>query len=214
MSRGRTGPPVLGEKELVAMETPTPGSKGSYGLGYFIESTPSGPLVGHDGSDVGWNSMYRGLPDRGDAFIMFTSGSNGRAVYAAPLCGWLRWKTGVARPDYCEASSNTLMTTLFRRGEAAAAEELLVRRRKDPAFDIPEPYWNFLASSMLERRETASALSLLRFIAAAHPKSAEAFYRLGAGYRMAQDEESAIANFRRALELDPRHVEASNALKR
>src|SRR5262249_32180729 len=110
MSRGRGGPAVLGAAELGAMETPVPASKGSYGLGYFVESTPSGPLVGHDGSDVGWNSMYRGLPERGDAFIMFTSGSNGRAVYAAPLCGWLRWKTGVARRDYCEASANTLMT--------------------------------------------------------------------------------------------------------
>jgi CubicO group peptidase (beta-lactamase class C family) len=214
MSRGRAGPSVLDEKALVAMETPVPGSKGGYGLGYFIESTPGGPLVGHDGSDIGWNSMYRGLPDRGDAFVMFTSGSNGIAVYGAPLCGWLRWKTGVARRDYCQASSNTLMTTLFRAGETAATSELAARRQQDPAFDIPERYWNFLAGSMLQRHQTASALSLLRLIATAHPKSADAFYHLGAGYLAAQDGAAAMANFRRALELDPTHELAKRALKR
>src|SRR5262249_4634693 len=51
---------VLHAGDVALMETAAPGAEGKYGLGYFVEKlTDTTAVVGHDGSDVGWNSMYR-----------------------------------------------------------------------------------------------------------------------------------------------------------
>jgi CubicO group peptidase (beta-lactamase class C family) len=213
MTRGKAVAGVLAPADFDAMESPAPGSGGTYGLGYFIETTPgSGFLVGHDGSDVGWNSMYRALPKSGDAFIMFTSGSHGLSAYISPLCGWLGWKTGVDRKDYCVPSSSSVMVTLFREGEAAAVHRYDDMKRARADFDVPEPYWAFLARGMIARHNVAAALSLFRLIAALHPASATAFANLGAGYVAAQAYDAARASYRKALEIDPKLDRAKAAL--
>lgn len=213
MLRGASTPGFLKAADYEAMETPAPGSGGIYGLGYFVESTPSGPLVGHDGSDTGWNSMYRGLSKTGDAFIMFTSGSAGIPVYASPLCGWLWWKTGVERKDYCGVMNNSVMVTLYREGEDAAVRRFDELKRARPDADFSEPYWNFLAGTMMDRRNSAASLALLRLIARLHPASAAAHENLGNGYVLTQAPGAARTAFARALEIEPNRASVLAAMR-
>jgi CubicO group peptidase (beta-lactamase class C family) len=214
MTRGRSASNILKRDDYEIMETAAPSAPNRYGLGNFIESTPAGPLVGHDGSDVGWTSMYRGLPGTGAAFIMFTSSSNGSPVYNAALCGWLKWKTGVDRKDYCGDAPQAVLATLYREDEAAAIHRLSSMREANPALDLPESYWNYLAYGMMSRGNVSDAIRLFHLITVVHPNSANAFDSLGDAYSAAQAYTLARAAYRNALALDPTMASAKASLQR
>jgi len=53
----------------------------SWGLGFEIFDTATGPIVGHDGSTIGQNAFLRMVPDAGVAVALLTNGGDGISLY-------------------------------------------------------------------------------------------------------------------------------------
>jgi CubicO group peptidase (beta-lactamase class C family) len=53
----------------------------SWGLGFELFDTPTGPIVGHDGSTIGQNAFLRMVPEAGVAVALLTNGGDGISLY-------------------------------------------------------------------------------------------------------------------------------------
>jgi CubicO group peptidase (beta-lactamase class C family) len=207
------GTSVLAAGDVTMMETAAPGTAGRYGLGYFVERLDSmDSVVGHDGSDVGWNSMYRMVRSRKAAIVIFTNNSLGIAAYFPAMCGWYR-SLRSDRTDYCSAMPQLVVQTLYRDGEEPALARNASLARIDSAYNFSRPYWNYIGYSMLERHASGEAVPLFRLLTRLYPTNASAFDSLGDGYRAAGDRDNAIASYTRALRLDPTIQTSRNALR-
>ncbi len=196
---------VLKSGDLPLMKASAPGTNGTFGLGYFIETLADGEkLVGHDGSDVGWNAMYRSIPSKRAAFIMLTSSSTGVAAYAPALCAWLRYSANTERPDYCTPLATAVIAALYHDGSDRAEQvNAALSKTYGSAYGFSQEYWNFIAYSMQERGQARDALTLFQFLATLYPQSANAFDNLGDGYRAVGDNANAEESYRKALTLNP-----------
>jgi CubicO group peptidase (beta-lactamase class C family) len=204
---------VLRAGDVARMETAAPGAEGKYGLGYFVEKlTDNASVVGHDGSDVGWNSMYRLARSRDAGFVMFTNDSNGLGTYFPVMCGWYR-SLDSDRTDYCAPTPQLVVHALYSQGLDAALALHARLAKAFPGYGFDRPYWNFVGYEMLKRHASAEAVLMFRMIAALHPDVADAFDSLGDGYRAAGDRPHAIASYTHALELDPGLASSKAALE-
>jgi CubicO group peptidase (beta-lactamase class C family) len=55
----------------------------SWGLGFELFDTPTGPIIGHDGSTIGQNAFLRMVPGSGVAVALLTNGGDGISLYHA-----------------------------------------------------------------------------------------------------------------------------------
>lgn len=53
----------------------------SWGLGFEIFDTPTGSIIGHDGSTIGQNAFLRMVPGAGVAVALLTNGGDGMSLY-------------------------------------------------------------------------------------------------------------------------------------
>jgi len=98
-----------------------------------------------------------------------------------------------------------LLRTLARGGGAAAAQQYRDLRKQYFARDT----YDFSEDALLETVERVvegrpdDAIALLRMNLEFHPDSAKTYALLGFAYTRKPDDDSAIANLKKALELDP-----------
>ena len=212
----RDGHGIITAADFEIMENPAPGTKGTFGLGYFIERLRTGEsIVGHDGSDVGWNSMYRAIPSKRSAFIMLTSSSTGVAVYAKAICGWYQTLHQEQRKDYCNPTGIEITVDLYRLGVPAAFQRYTELKTKlGESFSFSEAYWNFIAYEMLRRRDPTSGVALFELLTRIFPASANAWDSLGDGYVAAGNRAGALGSYKHALQIDPTLKSAQEAVTR
>jgi CubicO group peptidase (beta-lactamase class C family) len=212
----RNGHDVVKASDFQMMESAAPGTKETFGLGYFIEHLHSGEsIVGHDGSDIGWNSIYRIIPSRHGAFIMFTSSSTGLAVYAQAICRWYKTLYDEDRPDYCKPSGLEIIVDLYRSGVSSAVQRYSELKTKyGQSFSFPQAYWNFIAYGMMSRHDPTSAIALFELLTQIFPESANEWDSLGDGYVATGNSSRALESYKHALQIDPTLKSAKAAVTR
>jgi CubicO group peptidase (beta-lactamase class C family) len=63
-----------------------------YGLGYALETLPSGArLVGHGGSNRGWQSYFAALPGQGEGIVVLTNSDRGFMMHTELVSAWAAW---------------------------------------------------------------------------------------------------------------------------
>jgi len=84
--------PVLSEKSIELLISPTTLSKGNYGMGY-MEMNRFGDftLHGHGGSNEGWHSGFMLDFASKSGIIILTNGSSGRNVLFGSMKDWAQW---------------------------------------------------------------------------------------------------------------------------
>lgn len=84
--------PVLSERSVSLLITPTELSRGNYGLGY-MEMNRFGDftLHGHGGSNEGWHSGFMLDFESKSGIIILTNGSSGRNVLFGGMKDWAQW---------------------------------------------------------------------------------------------------------------------------
>ncbi|WP_176723363.1 serine hydrolase domain-containing protein [Roseivirga misakiensis] len=91
------GSQVLSKDVLSKMQKPLAVTKGRYGLGYM--TYPMGPvqMVGHAGSNDGWESAFLFDFTENSGLIMLTNGSLGKDVAINTMRKWVMWKQKARR---------------------------------------------------------------------------------------------------------------------
>ena len=99
-------PPTSGRFDKTTVEsmwTPVSPSTRS-GMGHFVQTIGDIRVIGHTGLNVGWNTAYEFIPERGVGIIVLTNGDNGQYVVPAIVCRWLHNNGINGIHDHCVAA--------------------------------------------------------------------------------------------------------------
>ena len=81
------------------------------------------------------------------------------------------------------------------------------------AYDFSAQSLSDLGGALLGESKTEDAIVLLQLNVGQNPKDSDAFVALGGAYQKSGNNEQAVRNYQRALELEPRNRDASERLK-
>lgn len=84
---------ILNPETVSMMMKPVATTKNMYGLSYRMMNAGPVKLVGHAGSNDGWQSAFFLHPSTNSGIIMFSNGSLGRDVLISTLRQWVSWKS-------------------------------------------------------------------------------------------------------------------------
>ncbi|MEF2965789.1 serine hydrolase domain-containing protein [Paenibacillus sp. M1] len=77
-------------------DTPT-----GYGLGHNVFSMLNGnTVITHNGMNIGWNSQYFVIPDRGEGIVILTNSEVGNLIISYIFSKWSEWQTGEVSTFY------------------------------------------------------------------------------------------------------------------
>jgi tetratricopeptide repeat protein/amidohydrolase family protein len=110
--------------------------------------------------------------------------------------------------------AEAMMPILMSKGvDAAIAEYERLRRAEPDQWDFREPRLNQLGYAALNHGKKAEAIAIFALNARQFPKSSNVWDSLAEAYMLSGDKEQAIANYRKALEIDPSNKNAAEKLK-
>lgn len=89
------GGPVLRPETVQLMTEPAAeSSEEGIARGVFFLDRRSGlTVVGHAGSDVGWNAKLLALPERHQGIVVLTNSDRGARLHGEIGCSWIAWAT-------------------------------------------------------------------------------------------------------------------------
>jgi CubicO group peptidase (beta-lactamase class C family) len=103
---------------------------------------------------------------------------------------------------------------LLKRGFGHALEVVEEAKKRDAEFGLPEEEVNVWGYRLLDAGQVKEAVEVFRLNVSLHPQSANAYDSLAEAYEAAGDKASAVKNFKRSLELNPKNNNAAEHLKR
>ena len=111
--------------------------------------------------------------------------------------------------------SETMMEAL-QAGDVELAKKRFWEYRNDPAnaYLNPEATVNSLGYRLMELKRLEQAIELFKLNVEAFPQSANAYDSLGEAYLNAGNNELALKNYQKAVELDPTNANAAQIVKR
>jgi tetratricopeptide (TPR) repeat protein len=115
------------------------------------------------------------------------------------------------KPSIVDALTPILMTKGL---EAGIAEYRRLAAEEGSKWDFGEPQLNRLGYALLNHGQTDFAIALFRLNAEQFPTSSNVWDSLGEAYMKAGRKELAIANYRKALQLNPHNENAAAMLKK
>jgi tetratricopeptide (TPR) repeat protein len=111
--------------------------------------------------------------------------------------------------------SETMMDAL-QAGEVEQAKKLFREYKNDPAnaYLNPEATVNTLGYRLMELKRLDQAIEIFKLNVEAFPQSANVYDSLGEAYFNAGNNELALKNYEKAVELDPTNANAAQVVKR
>ncbi len=107
--RGPEGSPpgrgILNPETVAAIIAPAPETGGRYGLGYkILPVSDTLSMIGHDGSNPGWNATFMAVPERGVGIVVLSNSRAGGSIVADIVCAWADWETEIELTGLCEGT--------------------------------------------------------------------------------------------------------------
>lgn len=210
---------ILSTSYLTQMMEPAEASNGSYGLGYQLETIDgiSTTLAGHGGANAGWHAFLRVNPLTNDGLIMITNGGAGRNVYRQIYCDWIFWKTGESMGNRCNilpSVSNKLKQFVDAEGiDNIKSHYAELKKNQVNEYNFSEDQLNQLGYHYLGNDKVDYAVAIFKLNIEIFPKSANLYDSYGEALLKHGDNENAIENYKKSLELNPANEDAISVLK-
>ncbi|MDX1429733.1 MAG: serine hydrolase, partial [Rhodothermales bacterium] len=206
---------VLKPETVKLMIAPAPASDGNYGLGYGISTFDDGKaVVGHGGANRGWHATFQIVPETGSGIVVVTNGSNGWGVHQQIYCDWVGLETR-SRPKCPVPIRFPVVAKLGAEGGEAAVRHYKYLKANDfDTYNWNEYALNGIGYMLLGRDRAQDALEIFKLNVDEYPEAWNPYDSLGEAYLILGNEELAIANYERSLELNPENANAAAVLKR
>ena len=210
---------VLKPATIMEMMEPAPASDGRYGLGYSVDSIrgTSVTLRGHGGANTGWHAYLRVDPVTNDGFLMMTNGGAGHNIYRQIFCDWIYWKNEVDMGDRCNIKTpiaNKLKEAIAEKGLAKLSSIYLdLKENHSDEYNFSEGQLNQLGYYYLGEDNVDAALAVFKINIEAYPVSSNVYDSYGEALLLKVDEEGAIANYKKSIELNPGNEHGIKVLK-
>ena len=198
----------------------TPGLS-NYGYGVRITDQPVGKtdqktkIVWHGGGGInGFNSLFSRAVDKRQTVIILDNGSHGRNHPKITNSIF-----GILNGQPYDAPKRSIAETLYKIAvekdvATAVAEYRRLKTENSPTFDFSETELEKLGSQLLGMKRRKDALEIFKLNVEMFPKSANLYDTLGETYLADGQKDLALANYKKAVELDPTNSNALLVVKR
>lgn len=192
----------------------------NYGYGFGIRKATLGsskivvPVVEHNGGINGFNTSIVRLVGGKQLIVLLDNTSQGRyldqislaitnILYAQPY--------DRARQSIAEIMSKTI---LQKDVAAAVGQYRELKATRPNEYDFREEELNTLGYQMLQLSKVAEAIEIFKLNVEAYPTGFNTYDSLGEAYMVQGNNELAIINYKKSLELNPKNTGATMALER
>jgi len=185
-----------------------------WGLGFGIEKTSDGESLWHWGDNGVFKAFFVVRPASKAGVVYMTNSESGlsigRQILALTLGGeqpafeWLKY-------DNYDSPGLSFTRAALEKGAAAALEQF---SRELASGAIPEGTVNQVGYSLMGRKKIGDSILMFRKNADLHSDSWNAYDSLGEAYMKNGDNELAVKNYRKSVELKPTSESGLAALKK
>jgi CubicO group peptidase (beta-lactamase class C family) len=197
----------------------TPGLS-NYGYGIRISDQPIGKtdqktkIIWHGGGISGFNSLISRAVDKRQTVIILDNGSHG--LNHQKITNSI---IGILNGQPIEPPKRSIAETLYKIAveknvASAVTEYRKLKAENSPTFDFSEKELNILGYQLVGLKRRKDALEIFRLNAEMFPTSASAYDTLGEAYLADDQKDLALANYKKAVELDPTNANALLIVKR
>jgi CubicO group peptidase (beta-lactamase class C family) len=192
----------------------------NYAYGWVITKAKlgSGPetvtSIGHNGGINGFNTLLVRYPEQRNLIVLLDNTSQGASLdrLAGELTNIL-YNQPYSLPRMPLAE--TLLKTIQDQGiEAGVAQYRDLKAKQPNVYDFTEPQLNQLGYQLLQTNKRKEAIEIFKLNVEAYPQSANVYDSLGEAYMVEGNNEQAIVNYKKSLELNPQSPSGALALKR
>ena len=190
---------------------------GGYGYGWFTRTVEIGDtkvdVVEHGGGIPGFITGFWRMPDdRNTIIVMDNTSSPQVGDLVRGIAGILY---GEPAPEPKRPIAGVIGAVIEEDGIEAAKRRYRELKETSPeSYDFGEMQLNMLGYGYLGSGDVQTAIELFKLNVDAFPEAYNVYDSLGEAYMAAGDDERAIANYRKALELNPGFDNARQMLKK
>jgi len=168
----------------------------------------------HGGGINGFSSLLTRLVDKQQTIILLDNVGLGR--YHGQITNSI---VSILNGQPFDAPKKSIAETLYKIAvekdvAAAVAEYRKLKAENSPTFDFSEPELNTLGYQLLGMKRTKDAIEIFKLNVEMFPKSANAYDSLGEAYLADNQKDLALANYKKAVEIDPTNSNALLVVKR
>jgi CubicO group peptidase (beta-lactamase class C family) len=190
----------------------------NYGYGWTIRQIPAGEPGGgqteisHGGGINGFNTLEDRLVGDHDLIVIFNNTPGASLEDMAKGIRAILYGQEPAKPKRSLAIE--LVFTLMNHGaDATVAQYRELKRTSPNDYDFNERALNQIGYQLLGLGRNSDAIAILKLNAEEYPKSANVYDSLAEAYEKDGQKQLAIANYRKALDLDPKNQKAADKIK-
>lgn len=176
--------------------------------------TESVPKIKHGGGINGFNTVIARFPTQKHLIVMLDNTSQGRNLDRLELA-----LTNILYNQPYDTPrmplADVLHKTIAEKGiEAGLAQYRDLKSGQAKVYDFGEPELNTLGYQLLQERKLKEAVEIFKLNVEAYPKGFNTYDSLGEAYMISGNNELAIHNYKKSLELNPENTGATEMLKR
>ena len=193
---------------------------GDYAYGWVITKAKLGtgsetvPKIAHGGGINGFNTVIVRFPEQKHLIVMLDNTSQG-----GNLDRLERALTNILFNQPYEAPrmpiADVLHKTIADKGiEAGLAQFRDLKASQGDVYDFSEPEINTLGYQLLRERKLKEAIEVFKLNVELYPKGFNTYDSLGEAYMVSGNNELAVLNYKKSLELNAQNTNATEMLKR
>ncbi|WP_316633287.1 serine hydrolase [uncultured Flavobacterium sp.] len=206
---------LLSEKSMESLFKPyIKAWDGSYGYGWGIEEVNNGDkgklkIIEHGGGINGFNTIISRVPADKNLVVLLNNtggtvlGEMNEAIRA------ILYNQSYNQPKKSMASE---LFDVFTSQGLATGTDTYKKLKKDPTYGIKENDMNQVGYQLLQSGKKKEAIEVFKINVEAFPKSGNVYDSLGEAYLADGDKTLAIANYKKAVELDPKNENGKKIL--
>lgn len=195
----------------------TPGLS-NYGYGFSINDQPVGKtaqktkVIQHSGGINGFNSLLTRFVDKQQTVIVLDNVGMGN-YHGKITTAVFNILNNQPFDQPKKSISDTLMPIASEKGTAAAIAEYRKLKSSNAAmYDFSEGELNRLGYNLLQTKRVKDAIEIFKLNVEMFPAASNPYDSLGEAYLADNQKDLALANYKKALELDPKNVSARQAV--
>ncbi|VAX24102.1 Beta-lactamase class C-like and penicillin binding proteins (PBPs) superfamily [hydrothermal vent metagenome] len=210
------GNKILSEKSKEKMFTPY---LSNYGYGWVItsrkfeETGDSVKVIWHNGGINGFTTLFARLVDDNSMIALFNNTGNSPRTAMAEQIENILYGFDYEYPK--RPIGNYLLTVIEDEGIESAIETYnQAKEENEELFDFSEGELNILGYTLLGKEQIDDAIKIFELNVSAYPNSANVYDSMGEAFMKKGENEKAIKNYKKSLELNPGNKNAIAMLKK
>ncbi len=209
---------LLSAKYTELMFTPQmPAFRGSYGYGWMILEEPVGKnnekikIYSHSGGINGYNTLITRFPFDNSMVVLLSNTGRAALEEMTLAITAILYDRPYAMPK--KSLANTLIATYMEQGLDPALEQFSKLKNSDE-YAIKENEMNNIGYQLLQLGKVKEAIEVFKLNVQAFPESGNTYDSLGEAYLISGDNEKALVNYKKSVEIDPQNINGARIIKK